>query len=638
MGAFYGSIHVRSESSDPVQKSLEQVAKEANCKFLLGPTLNGWISVFPNNGGQNDRISAQIAKHLSLDVFHLILHDDDVFIYCFYRDGRLIDKYSSCPDYFHEVSAEERQEFQGRPELFEDLLREPATLNRLKTLMAGGKKFAFEQERMTQFAKLLGLSNALSSYEYLQAGERDAIKGWKRFIHVPDLSAERAAQQAAQAKNRAEKKRLQKAGVLLAEIKPPKAIGGGLLGSITWSRDYSNNGLLLAWKSVHFDKPIDDEQTKVELLSVQPPWNLQFQPLAIKTNWTAHIFCMSPSAKWLAAGFASGDWKTRVWNWRRKELFLELAHTRAVSWVGFSQDEQLMYSMGGEEFIVTSLAEKRPILTIDGVEGARKAAVHPSGKFAAVALQNKLGILNFEKGQLTKTLWVNRRVETIDPFAKDTEGTLLRSCLETFLDNPKLRQKLGVDTQLHQAILRDSKAIERLSAGAQQKVNSMLEKVRVSSIRSFETQEHLFDVGFNPNGEQLFLAGNGMRVFDLQQVLSAEDDAPSPEFAVDAPRDDEKDPNSRPLAYSLAYDPKRSLLLSSCLAGVVQYLNVRNGQSGTILQPPGKMSIIRLELTSDMKALCCHCTERPKAGSLNKKFNCVQVWNYPVLCEAAGIG
>ena len=39
-----------------------------------------------------------------------------------------------------------------------------------------------------QFVTLLGFSNAISSYEYLQSGERDGIKGWKQFVHVPDLT------------------------------------------------------------------------------------------------------------------------------------------------------------------------------------------------------------------------------------------------------------------------------------------------------------------------------------------------------------------------------------------------------------------------------------------------------------------
>src|ERR1700733_10454714 len=195
MGAFFDSIHVRSENPAAVQKALDKVAKEADCKFLLGPVFNGWMSVFSSDSGLNDKFCAKIAGFVPDDIFHLIVHDDDIFIYCFYRDGQLVDKYNSNPNYPDEDSEEEKQEYQGHPELFQDLLRQPKSLARLKTLLAADterEKFVFESERMAKFVELFGLSNALSSYEYLQSGERDGIQGWKQFIHIENqpVSAE----------------------------------------------------------------------------------------------------------------------------------------------------------------------------------------------------------------------------------------------------------------------------------------------------------------------------------------------------------------------------------------------------------------------------------------------------------------
>jgi hypothetical protein len=40
LGRIFDSIHVRTDNSDSVQKALEQVAKEADCKFLFGPAIN----------------------------------------------------------------------------------------------------------------------------------------------------------------------------------------------------------------------------------------------------------------------------------------------------------------------------------------------------------------------------------------------------------------------------------------------------------------------------------------------------------------------------------------------------------------------------------------------------------------------
>lgn len=637
MGASYGSILIRTANAEEVHQVLEKVAKESDCRFLVGPLINGWLSIFPNNSGQNDSISAEITELLQGDIFHFIVHDDDVFIYLFYRGGRLIDRYNSCPDYFHEVPDEEKQQCLGRPERFRDLFSTQESLSEFTDLLrADEETYVFEQERMSKAVQLLGFSNALSSYEYLQAGERDGIRNWRQFIHIPDLTEEKHAKRVARGKLNAEKKRLQKEGILLAEIVPPKVSKRQLPGKIAWGTDSRNGGILFTKQNFHFGKAVDDPQSAVEFCSLGPPWNAPLQPLKLKTNWTAHVFSMSPSAAWLAGGFVSGDWKMRVWDWRRKVLAFEVPHTQAVEWVGFSRDEQWVYSLGGEEFIVSSMAEKCPVITVKGMGGARSAAVHPSGKFAVVAFQDRLGIIDLEKKELITRLWISRRKETLDLFGRNPDA-FVHTCLKEFLEHPNIREKLGVNSDVRAAIIQDPTAIELLDVQTQQALKSMIEKVRERSRIFFEAKEQPFDVRFHPDGESLFVASNGMRVFNWSRLLSASEDAPLPEHSVDAPRDDENDPNSRPLAYCVQFDPDRNVLLSSCLAGVVQYLKLANGEAGTLFKPPGEMTIWRLELTSDRQGLCCHCGIRPRVD-LNNRFICVQVWNYPALCRAAGLG
>jgi tetratricopeptide (TPR) repeat protein len=183
MGAFFDSIHVRNENPGTIQKILERLAKEEDCKFLLGPKVKGWTSILPSVIGCGEAVSTDIAKGTSSDIFHLMVHDDDVFSYYFYHDGKLADQYNSNPDYFKAVSKDENKKSVGRPDLFQDLLPEEKSLSRLKKLLAR-KKFAFESERMTQFVELLGLPNSLTSYDYFQQGEHDEIEGREQFIHV----------------------------------------------------------------------------------------------------------------------------------------------------------------------------------------------------------------------------------------------------------------------------------------------------------------------------------------------------------------------------------------------------------------------------------------------------------------------
>jgi tetratricopeptide (TPR) repeat protein len=185
MGTSFGSILIRTENFDAVRAALERVARDNDCKFQAGPALRGWVSVFPSDGGQSNHLLAEIARHLKNDFFHLTVHDDDIFSYLFYRDGQLLDEYNSCPDYFDEVTEEEKEKCQGRPELFQDLLPDPKSLTTLKTLLAVGKtKLTFESERMARFVELLDLPNAMSSYEYFQQEETDEIEEREQFIHI----------------------------------------------------------------------------------------------------------------------------------------------------------------------------------------------------------------------------------------------------------------------------------------------------------------------------------------------------------------------------------------------------------------------------------------------------------------------
>ena len=205
MGGHYGSIHIRSTDAEPIAKIVTDIAARRKKKFLVAPPINGWTGIYPSLGGQDESVSAAIARQFSGDILHLIVHDDDIFCYYYYRDNRLADEYRSNPDYFNTVSREERSRLRGRPEIFGDLLADIADNQTtsediaeilsvpseeeleqhgqqygalLQRIIEGYKPDANEisiiQEemmeargRLTRFARLFNIVNALSSYEYL---------------------------------------------------------------------------------------------------------------------------------------------------------------------------------------------------------------------------------------------------------------------------------------------------------------------------------------------------------------------------------------------------------------------------------------------------------------------------------------
>ncbi|MGH9821964.1 MAG: hypothetical protein ACREDR_01700 [Blastocatellia bacterium] len=70
-------------------------------------------------------------------------------------------------------------------------------------------------EQMFRFARLFGIKNAISSYEYLRAGEIDNIEGWSDFVSIPDQSAEQTLKDIAAATLRSRIESLKAAGLLL---------------------------------------------------------------------------------------------------------------------------------------------------------------------------------------------------------------------------------------------------------------------------------------------------------------------------------------------------------------------------------------------------------------------------------------
>jgi hypothetical protein len=136
VGGFYGSIHVKADSIQQIKVVLEMAVKKKGYKFYLAPPINGWVSIFPNDSGQDERVSSYIAKHLDYDFLHLMVHDDDIFCYWYYRKGKLIDEYNSRSDYFGGfVSRKKREKSKGNPEVFKNLVGDQNKMNQIVEIL-----------------------------------------------------------------------------------------------------------------------------------------------------------------------------------------------------------------------------------------------------------------------------------------------------------------------------------------------------------------------------------------------------------------------------------------------------------------------------------------------------------------------
>ena len=60
MGAFYGSIYLRTNNRARVRAVLEGLAERTPC--LVAPVLDGWVGVYPEGHGQDAALARRIAR------------------------------------------------------------------------------------------------------------------------------------------------------------------------------------------------------------------------------------------------------------------------------------------------------------------------------------------------------------------------------------------------------------------------------------------------------------------------------------------------------------------------------------------------------------------------------------------------
>lgn len=623
MGGFYGSVQVRSDDRERVKAAAEQIARAKKIHCLVSPANNGWIAIFPENHGQDDAVSREIAQLLQdVDMLHLMVHDDDVFAYWLYRDGKLVDSYWSAPGYFGKGSRAVEEKRSGSPEAFRPIIGE--RVSELPALLERDASPVFATETLREFAKLLGISGAANAYEYLKAGERDGIKGWRQFQEVPAEQAKARSDDKRRERElvKSERKLLASAGLLLLSDEHTTEIAYGC----AW-----RDGFLAAWP---------DHRGKVSFASYLEPWS---GPAPVVLQTPSHVTELASDSKGERIAMSAGERVCVVDapgpgrdGWKQVR---DIPERDLAIGVAISADGKMIAHASRQEIVVTEIASGGQLASVPA-QHMRRLAFHPSGEWVAAG-GNTLTLISLRQEPRSLELFVGGK----NP--GPALGALLLSSKmwEIDLDALEKQRRASMDKtmQMLQTHLKKKLiAQEQIDEICRQMDRSFEEqKSRLIALKDgrlppapAQAREQVSCVGFSRDGQWLWCGTNaGLRVYPWSAVPRQPGaDMPRPQSKFELPGEPEFGRSRH--VNAVAEEADAPAIVFGGGTGRLYRLDLSTGETRELVKLPGHVAIYGLSMAVDGKMLgiAAHrVPTRPRAWGPKDQRCTWDVWSYPAL-------
>ncbi|MGA2415629.1 MAG: ankyrin repeat domain-containing protein [Candidatus Sulfotelmatobacter sp.] len=160
MGASFTNCHVRTSNKAGCVKALAALASK---RALVTDPKKGWITVYDEESERQDiaevqRMAKGLSEKLATDVLAFLLHDSDVFVFFAYREGTLVYRFNSSPDYFGPATAAQRKKWAGNFRKLRPQLPAGVSWERIERTLA--RKELFQEKTVAAFARLMGIDAA----------------------------------------------------------------------------------------------------------------------------------------------------------------------------------------------------------------------------------------------------------------------------------------------------------------------------------------------------------------------------------------------------------------------------------------------------------------------------------------------
>ncbi|HYE18113.1 MAG TPA: hypothetical protein VEA69_06700 [Tepidisphaeraceae bacterium] len=644
MGAFYGSVQLKSEDRDVVVRLVEAVARERGVRCLIGPCLGGWIGAYPAGDGQDQFTCQAIAERAGGIAIQLVVHDSDVLAYYLWRDGTPVDSYWSRPGYFGEGEAEQAA-MTGDPIVLAAIATHADSTPEkfARVLERSEAASGFVEERLRELARLLGIENACQSFESMKE-EPSGVRGWREFVEVPreDVSREQEDGRARRARINAEVKRLKKSGALLMSVSsvrhvelPSAVVGGFAVPTMCGPGMTADDELGIELYSAPFKTPR-------RVLSTGP-WCRVVAPrggrFAVVSDGHAPAAVYSTGDDWAAVGALPAESSGRG--------------------VVLSDDGRLAATCGRYETRVVEVATGRCVVSILG-HADHHPEFHPSGEWLVAGGSWSLSVAPIRPGARWREFAVgaywdvspdDARGGITIPSADEVDALIAAERAEYERSVAEMAGHLagkpagGIRTEGLVRLPADEQARilanhRRLQQRQLDERLAYLERLRVEDA---EAPRFGGETPFNPrlsaDGRFLFCGTDaGLRVVDWAEVATAYDAGetvlPAPRFHVDLSHQgyDFKGIAWMPAGHvaTVAEEADGAGLVFGDHFGKVRRLDLRTGEVTDLFDLPEPASATHVEFSVDGRHLSVVSNNgvgphRPQAG----RTKCFwQIWDY----------
>jgi hypothetical protein len=601
VGAFYGSVQVRSGNRNTVMAAAESAARAMRIRILVGPEIGGWVGIYPEGKGQDERVGREIAARIGYDVLHTLVHDDDVFAYWLFRHGNLVDSYWSVPGYFGEKNRAKEEAMVGNPEAFR-FIQERVEL--LPKILARGNTLLAEQQ-LAEFADAMGIVNACTSYEYLKDGETEGIHGWSEFKEIlGDELKQRGKQPPGQSLTQ-EQQRLKSDGLLLFVDERSLAIPRACVIS---------DGFVVAW---------DHIRGTVEFAHYRRPWQ---EPESVELSTPAHISELTSDASGqhvaIKAINCAQVWEFEAGQWTKR---IEVADPRLVFAVSITPDARLLAHSSINGIVITDLRAKQQTMAFPARE-IHQMAFHPSGEWLVVT-GPQLGLISLLEEPRYRLLALRAKSPNPGPdnlpndyesVSKSVQATLEKTAaaMQASLADIEAKVQAGSLAMPPEQLAQLRKLVEDTIAKGKRGVNPLLLH-----------NERIHRVGFSRDGRRLWCATErGLRVYEWSEVPRAGGALGKPILAFDPPVSDAGTGTAD--IYAVAEENVTNALVFGGGNGTVYRLDLA-GQTRQLFQLPGNRSVLSLVVSTDGKTLGI----ATRANPMDR--DAWEIWSYPALRDGA---